>query len=123
MKRFAHILERTVVIGVCALSLFALVFTFELRYIWYVGHTDYLILRTGLAVCAIGIVVLWVFRPTRLGISLIALALLFYPQLVLSLRISLNLGFVAFAFLVVVLLVAATELRRRYWPRDEVRAA
>ena len=96
-----------------AASVGFLYFVFMLRYGWYVRPDELVILLGGFALGATILVALWFFLPSRIAIAATALAVLLFPQLFHTLSVPLNVGFLLFALINTLVLVAACEFRRR----------
>jgi len=90
--------------------------TFQLRYMWYPGPTEYVFLRGGYAICLILILLLWAFFPSRLLVSSIAvITFLFPPLLRRDAFVQIDWSFAISALPSILLLVGCTELRLRLW--------
>lgn len=95
----------------------ALVFIFEYKYMWHVSGSEYLYLRTGLALGVLAIVFMLFIYPRYAYIVLISLATLVFPVImgVERFEISFSREFfliVAFHF---ALLIYGTILRLRFF--------
>lgn len=94
---------------------------FELRYMWYLSPADARFLRIGYLIFATAIIALWIFLPSRLLVATISFVCFLFPPLLRGDRFPSLLagevpgdgGIVGFVLFSVLLLVIATELRRR----------
>lgn len=99
---------------VAAISIGLHYLAFELRFRWYVGLEDWQFLSVGYYVCVAAIQCLWALYPSRVAVAGVGFGAFLFPSALLgNAFVSLDGRFFAFLLLVVVLLVAATELRRR----------
>lgn len=94
-------------------------FIFELRYVWYLNG-DFSFIRIGYGVFLVAVVLAWCFYPSRVLVSAIGAAAFAFPPLLRGeIFASLTLGMVPFVLLSILLLLGATELRRRaFKPRS-----
>jgi hypothetical protein len=107
-KIFAYFL----VVAAVALALHF--FLFELRYAWYLNDDDFSFIRIGYGVFLLTVVVAWCFYPSRVLVSVIGAAAFAFPPLLRGgVFASITLGMVPFVLLSILLLLGATELRRR----------
>lgn len=106
------IVRLAIVSALCAVSLVALWFVFELRYIWYLDAPTAFRMRAGFALVAMTILLCWFFAPSRLLVGGLGLVALFFPIMVGLSHVPTNLGFLLFVAFVIGLLMATTHLRR-----------
>lgn len=114
LKWFVFLLLATVAIAVHYLM-------FELRYVWYLNVDDSRFVHTGYNICVFTIILLWVFFPSRILVAMMGFATFLFPPLLRGDRFPSLLagevpgdgGVVGFVLFSVLLLVGATELRRR----------
>ena len=99
--------------ALAVVSLAALWLTFEFRYIWYLKAQTAFAMRSGFALGAAGILLCWLFAPSRLLVAALGLATMFFPLVVGLTDVPINLGFLPFVAFVIGLLVITTHLRRR----------
>jgi hypothetical protein len=86
---------------------------FELRYMWYLGASEFAFLRICNIACLLVIVALWAFFPSPFLVALVALlGLIFPPFYDQSTFATVDLRFAGVVLLGVGLLVAATYLWR-----------
>ena len=89
-------------------------FLFELRYVWYLNGDDFSFIRIGYGFFLIAVVLAWCFYPSRVLVSVIGAAAFAFPPLLRGeVFASMTIGMVPFVLLSVLLLLGATELRRR----------
>lgn len=103
--------------ALAAVALVAIWFVFELRYMWYVDAERFRFLRLGF-ISGVGLIVLlWAFYPSRILVGLVAIAIFVFPPALRSDQfVSLDLASFPWIVGVALLLVGATELRRRARP-------
>ena len=53
---------------------------FEFRYVWYIHPSESMALRGGYALCALAIIALWAFLPSRVLVFSVAIAALLFPH-------------------------------------------
>lgn len=86
---------------------------FKLRYGWYTTEQTSSFLSIGYATCALSILLLWAFYPSRVLVAIAAIFALVFPFIFLPETFAQpNLGFAAFATIPVALLIFATHLRK-----------
>lgn len=89
-------------------------FIFRMRYGWYGSDQQSLFLDVGYGICVLLIAVLWAVYPSRLGISLVGLAAFAFPPLMRPDEfVQMDLQFSGFVLIAILLLISATEIRRR----------
>lgn len=116
LRWFVFLLLATVAIAVHYLM-------FELRYVWYLNVDDSRFVHTGYNICVFTIILLWVFFPSRILVAMMSFATFLFPPLLRGDRFpSLLAGevpgmkdwrFIGVVLFSILLLVGATELRRR----------
>lgn len=104
-------------IAFVAISIIALVstwFVFETRYVWFVNEEEFTFLRYGLLLGMAIIAVLWSVHPSRVLIGLIGVGVFSFPPLLRGEKFAaIDSAFLIWVFVVVLLLIGATELNRR----------
>lgn len=99
-------------------------FMFEMRYMWYVSVDEARFMHTIYAAYLVAIVLLWTFFPSRLVVAVVSAFGLFFPHLFYAADARPLLGrsfdwqtfdwqTLGIAALPILLMVLATELRRR----------
>lgn len=97
-----------------ALALGVSWFAFELRYMWYVDADQFMFLRVGSLICTGLMIASWVAYPSRLFVALVGLTLLLFPPLLRGAEYaSMDIGFIGWICVSVMLLLVATELEVR----------
>jgi hypothetical protein len=101
-------------IALAAVALVLHLLSFELRFRWYLSEKDSQFLTAVYLGCVTLIVLLWIFYPSRVLVATVAAATFFLPPAMRGdVFVAANPLFMLYVSFVVVLLVAATELRRR----------
>jgi len=114
LKMHAAYLKYTAFFSLALIAILVHWTTFEIRYIWYPGPTEYVFLRGGYAMCLIVILFLWAFFPSRLLVlSVAVITFLFPPLLRRDAFVPIDWSFAIFTQLSILLLVGVTELRLR----------
>jgi hypothetical protein len=89
-------------------------FLFAFRYGWYLQPDETRFLVVGYTMTVGALIALWIIFPSRLLVALAGLvAFLFPPVLREGEFVSLSLSFLPYVLLSILLLIGATELRRR----------
>lgn len=97
-----------------ALALGVSWFAFELRYMWYVDADQFMFLRVGSLIFTGLMIASWVAYPSRLFVALVGTMLLLFPPLLRGEEyVSVDVGFVGWICVSVMLLIVATELNIR----------
>ena len=96
------------------LALAAFFLAYELRYMWYVSRENFIFLRSIFGVSVLTIILLWVFYPSRILVALVVLACFALPPLLRGAAfVQLDAASLGAVLLCALLVVGATELRRR----------
>lgn len=99
-------------VAVGAITVHFVLFLF--RYAWYLKNEDFNFIFFGYALCVIGIVAAWKFFPSRIFVMIIGLfAFVFPPAFRGNSFAEIDIRFTGFLAASLILLVGATELRRR----------
>lgn len=98
--------------AVLGLTVFFL--AFELRYMWYVSRENFIFLRAIVGGSVLAVLGLWAFYPSRILVALIVAACFTLPPLLRGTTfVQLDAASLGAVLLCALLLVGATELRRR----------
>lgn len=99
---------------------------FEFRYVWYIHPSESMALRGGYALCALAIIALWAFLPSRGLVFLVAAAALLFPHAFFAedsrplAGRAIDLATLGVVLGSALLFALATHLRRRcFKPRQE----
>lgn len=113
MKLVAFLLLAFLAIGVHFLG-------FELRYAWYLSPKEVKFLRYGYVICIFCIFLLWLFYPSRVLVAALGLIAFVFPiilgPVILGdehIFVPLDWKYSGFVILSLLMLICATELRRR----------
>jgi len=95
-------------------------FLFSYRYMWYVSNTDGAFLWAGYGVCLLAFVVLWARYPSRFLVATVCVVSFIFPPILggdafVPLTVGVA-GLGVSGLVSLLLLVGATELRRRMRP-------
>jgi hypothetical protein len=101
-------------VATASIALVVYVLTFELRYMWYLSHSDASVVRAIYAIFVGAIVALWIYLPSPLIVAIVALSGFFVPPLYNAGTFArMEWPFAGVCLVTIALIVVATVIRRR----------